>query len=187
MEGRSLLRAGSRPRVSVRRGDTRWRRRTSPAFLAFRALTRAEEKTAFEQFIDFVQRAAARLSGPARLPLRALRDVGPEAADERARHSRRTSSTTCCAARCSSISTRSCGSRCASRTTAIRSRRSARSSWHGARASGHASPDGGDSILQFERWRTSGDAAILEAIERLQRRGLRLHARTARLAARPAA
>ena len=64
--------------------------------------------------------APGRAPRPARVPLRALRAVGDEAAHGRAPHPRVARSTSCCAARCSSTSTRSCARRCASAASRTR-------------------------------------------------------------------
>ncbi len=86
----------------------------SPSTARFWAHTRAEEKPAFEAFVDFVHGAPGRAPRPARVPLRALRDDRGQAAHGRRTTPARPRSTSCCAARCSSTSTRSCARRCAS-------------------------------------------------------------------------
>ena len=154
-----------------------------PAFQAFRALTRAEEKTAFEQFIDFVHERLRRFPDLhvyhyAPYETAALKRLMSEYATRESelddllrrelfvdlyqvvRQSLRISH--------QSYSIKKV-------RTFFADDRQVHGTEAGWRRRGAAAPegdpayvvtDGGDSVLQFERWRTTGDAAILEAIER---------------------
>ena len=111
--------------------------------------------------------------GPARLPLRAGRADGAEAADGDARAPARRRSTTCCAARSSSTSTRSSGRGCGSRSRATRSRTSSSSTW---RARGRAARRRRRRSLAYERWRDERRPGRARRDRGLQRGGLPLDA-----------
>jgi uncharacterized protein len=145
-----------------------------PGFQAFRALTREEEKRAFEQFIDFLHDRLRRYPDLhvyhyAPYETSALKRLMSEHATRETelddllrrelfvdlyqvvRQSLRISH--------QSYSIKK-----------VRTFFTEEGRGHGARSADqnptYVVTDGGDSVLQFERWRTTGDAAILEAIER---------------------
>jgi len=141
-----------------------------PGFSAFRALTRVEEKSAFEQFIDFVHRRLRdypdlHVYHYAPYETSALKRLMSEHATREGelddllrrevfvdlyqvvRQSLRISHPSY-----SIKKVRTFFMKDADRRVPI--------------DPAHAVTDGGDSVLQFERWRTSGDPAILDAIER---------------------
>ena len=145
-----------------------------PEFQAFRALTREEEKTAFEQFIDFVHDRLRRYPDLhvyhyAPYETSALKRLMSEYATRETelddllrrelfvdlyqvvRQSLRISHQSYSIKKVRTFFTKEGAGHAA----------------HGAdQGPAFVVTDGGDSVLQFERWRTTGDAAILEAIER---------------------
>ncbi len=183
--GRHLLRHRGRPvlrgraRVPVGRHLPRGRR--AERFQRVLGHDRAEEKRAFEEFIDFVIERRRALPRPARLPLRALRADRAEAADGPARHARGRGRRAAARATCSSTSTGSSSRRCGSPSRATRSRRSRRSTWPQREA---AVTDGEDSILKFEQWLDTGDQALLDCDRATTTRRTASRPAAARLAAR---
>jgi predicted RecB family nuclease len=132
-------------------------------YQAFRALTKAQEKVAFEQFIDFVH---ARLREDPQLhvyhyapyEISALKRLMSE-------HATREDALDELLRREVFVDLYQVVRQSLRISHASYSIKKVRTFFMSGAGHGLV-VDGGDSVLQFERWRTSGDAAILEAIER---------------------
>ena len=136
-------------------------------FRAFWAHDRAEERMAFEQFIDFVAERRARASRRAHLPLRQLRRDGAQAPGVAARARARWSSTTCCAtgALVDLYKVVREGIRISEPSYSIKSVE------HFYRAAREGEVQtAGASIVYYERWRETGDAQLLQRHRGLQPR-----------------
>ena len=197
---RHLLRLRGRPALDRRHGPADGPRtggwstcsgwsRPDGTFRPFWAHDRAQEKQAFVDFLDYVDRAPRRAPGHARLPLRAVRAVGAAAARGPARRRRGRASTSCCATASSSTCTRPCAAACAWAAARTRSRSSSRSTWATQTRGGEVTT-ADDSIIEYAEacdLRDAGDETAWQAQLRRDRRvqpvRLRVHAAAARLAA----
>jgi uncharacterized protein len=132
-------------------------------YRAFRALSVAEEKTAFEQFVEFVHARLARdpdlhVYHYAPYETSALKRLMGE-------HATREEAVDDLLRREVFVDLYQVVRQSLRMSHASYSIKKVRTFFMDGAGHGLVT-DGGDSVLQFERWRTSGDAAILEAIER---------------------
>ena len=132
-------------------------------YRAFRALSAAEEKAAFEQFIDFVH---ARLRDDPDLHVYHYAPYETAALKRlMSEHATREEALDDLLRREVFVDLYQVVRQAVRISHASYSIKKVRTFFMRGAGRG-AVADGGDSIVQFERWRTSGDAAILDAIER---------------------